>query len=369
VRVAVDARYGLMLNRRGVGVATYHLLRALGDLAPEGIEILAFGDDRADPSVVREVERGPVSVFKLSAKPFAVWEQWAFPKAARRHGSDLIHSLANVGPLRASQPMVLTVHDVIEWHRGRHFPGRLSLRHHLSRLYRMNTMIRNVRSARAIHTVSQHAADDICQTLRVPPEKVHVIPLGFANRPVEPDPSILTEWKLVPHSYAMAFGALDPRKNMGLLMRLWASYPMPLKLVVVGLEEPALKEWAAYGESNPNVVIRGFESDARVLALMKNASLFLYPSFYEGFGLPVLEALSLGVPVIVSRGTSSEEVARGCALTVDAFDTQGWKQAVDTLAHDEVLRRRLAVKGQLVAASYSWMKMAEALVDIYRTLA
>lgn len=368
MRVAVDARYGLMANRRGIGVATYHLLRAWRELEPDNLEVLAYGDDRMDPAVASEFRDSVIAVKRLSARPFALWEQWALPRAAARDRADLIHALANVGPLRPSAPMVVSMHDVIEWHRGKDFDGELSSRHRLSRLYRMNAMALNARRARAIHTVSQHAAEDIHRTLRVPEDKIHVIALGFAVRTDPADESILRELNLTPGAYAMAFGALDPRKNSELLLRLWAGRQMPWDLVLVGAEPHALRRWQPRFGAIAGIHLRGFESDSRVRALMQHAAVFLYPSSFEGFGLPVLEALAEGVPVVLTERTAGEEVARGAVLTVEDASVDAWTAALLRVARDRELQQRLRLHGPPVAASYTWDHTARHMVDLYRTV-
>ncbi len=368
MRVALDARYGLVANRRGIGVATYHLLRAWRDMGTPDIELFAFADDRADTAVIQEFAKSPVTVVVLPGRPFVFWEQISLPRAARRYGADLIHALANVGPLTTPLPLVVSMHDVIEWHRGREFPAHLSLRHRLSRAYRMGAMAKHARAARAIHTVSHHAAEDIHQTLRVPREKIWVVPLGYALRPGPEDLSVLHESGLSPGAYAMAFGALDLRKNTKLLIDLWNTQTMPLDLVLVGLEQAALLYWRARLLPNGRVHLLGFESDSRVKALMQHASVFLYPSFYEGFGLPALEALSLGVPVILGRGTSAEEISQGAALGVAVIDIEAWRAGITRVVQDNILRRTLMTRGREVAKQYTWARTATRLLDLYRTV-
>ena len=368
MRVALDARYGLMANRRGIGVATYHLLRTWRDMAMTGVEFLAFADNRADATVVQEFANSVVKVMVLPGRPFAVWEQLSLPRAARSYRVDLIHALANVGPLTTSLPLVVSMHDVIEWHRGRDFPSHLSLRHRLSRAYRMKAMARHAVVARAIHTVSNHAAEDIHRTLSVPMDRIWVAPLGYALREGPQDPSLLHELGLAPGGYAMAFGALDPRKNTQLLINLWSTRTMPIELVVVGLEPRALAYWRARTASKARVHLLGFEDDARVKALMQHASVFLYPSFYEGFGLPALEALSLGVPVILGRGTSAEEISQGAALGVAVIDIEAWRAGITRVVQDNILRRTLMTRGREVAKQYTWARTATRLLDLYRTV-
>ena len=364
--VALDARYGLMNERRGIGVATYHFLQVLRDLEPSGFEFVALADSRLDLRLASEFRDSAVKVVPLAVSPFAAWEQVAFPRAAARYQANLCHALANVGPLLSSIPMVVTVHDVIEWHRGTDFPGTLTLRHRASRAYRMRAMGKNVKDAVAIHTPSHYSAEDIQRTLRVPSRKIRVIPLGFALRDTGEDDDILKELRLGQRSYALAFGALDPRKNTELLLQLWASTEMPWDLVVVGLEPPALQRWRRQYGSVSRIHLRGFEADARIRSLLRDAAAFLYPSHYEGFGLPVLEAMSMGIPVILGQGTVGEEVARGEALAADVRRVSSWIDDIRRLATDKPFWRSRSDAGRAVAATYSWDNTARGLLDLYR---
>ena len=169
----------------------------------------------------------------------------------------------------------------------------------------------------------------------------------------------------MPGSYAMAFGALDPRKNSELLLRLWALHDMPWDLLLVGAEPKALRRWRTKFGARASIHIRGFEPDNRVRGLMQHAAAFLYPSYYEGFGLPVLEAQSLGVPVILAEGTAATEVAQGIALSVPAGDLVSWKIAIDRLASDDALRQEFSTLGPRVAASYSWTDAALGMLELY----
>lgn len=358
LKVALDARYGLHANRRGIGVYVYHLLQEWKSHPPDGISWVAFGDRRADLQVIDEVSGPNIAVKILADEPFARWEQWAFPRAAVRAGCTLIHATANVAPLVCPLPLVLTLHDVIEWHRGKDFPSTLSIRHRLSRLYRMNAIRRNVKQARVILTVSNHAARDITHVLGVPESKIIVTPLGYAHRQMEPDVSVLARENLVPKGYAMAFGALDPRKNVEMLVRIWQTSTMPLDLVLVGFEPYALQAVKARWASIPRIHLLGFEPDAAIRALLDNAAVFLFPSFYEGFGLPVLEAMASGIPTIVAKGTVADEIAGEAAITAEPSQPEIWQRTLIDIMKDPDLSGRLVECGSEVLRNHPWSRTA-----------
>jgi glycosyltransferase involved in cell wall biosynthesis len=368
VRIAIDGRYGLMDQRRGIGVSIYHVLREWRDCEPDGFRFQVYVDHRASPGAVGEFAGSCIDVVELAARPFAVWEQWALPRAAARGHADVLHAMANVGPVNTSIPLVVSMYDAIEWHRGRDFPSPLTWRHRMSRAYRMRAMAQNARAAAAIITISHHAARDLTATLHIDPGKVRVIALGFAERAGVYDESALSRWGVRPRSYAFAFGALDPRKNSRLLLDLWATRPMPWDLVMVGFEAEALASVRSRYGHVPQIHVSGFEPDPVVQSLLGQAAVFLYPSHYEGFGLPVLEAMAAGIPVIVARGTAAEEISRGKALTASPLDLGEWERAVRVLADNPPMWHEYAEGGRAVAHSYAWKDTAAAILDVYREI-
>ena len=155
IAIGIDARYGLRYPRRGVGEYVYRLFQELGQMSHRGYQMVLFGDQSADESVVREFQ-GTYPVIIIRSPNFFFWEQIEWPRQARAQGIAVLHGTANIAPL-AWNHLLLTVHDVIEWHRGLDFPGDISLRHRLSRTYRMNTLRILAPRAQAIFTVSEHA--------------------------------------------------------------------------------------------------------------------------------------------------------------------------------------------------------------------
>lgn len=353
--IAVDARYGLRRQRRGIGEYVYQVLSGLGP-KPRPYQLLLFGDQSLDPAVARQLGRW-YPVVRLTAPNFFVWEQMVFPQAALRHGAQFLHGTANIGPLLSPAPLILTIHDVIEWHRGRSFPAELPLRHRLSRLYRMNALRALAPRARLIFTVSQHSARDIQETFHLDGGTIRVTPLA-AKGPVGD-----VMGQPAPGPYLLMLGALDARKNLrGVLTALGLCQQRDIRLEVVGLEERALglaQAWAnALGVSH-RVRFRPMVDDGQLEALYRGARAFLYPSFDEGFGLPVLEAMQYGCPVVASARGALPEVAGEAALYVEPADPAQIAAAMDRLWQDPALRADLAQRGRLRAAEFSWERTAE----------
>lgn len=365
--IGMDARYGVLARRRGIGVYVHHLLEQWRDHPPDHMMCVAFADERADAATMRALRSPRLQFVTLAARPFAVWEQWAWPRAVRRHQIDVVHGTANIAPPGVSCPVVLTLHDVIEWHRGESFPDQLSLRHRLSRVYRMRAMAKSARAAAAVITGSEHARRDIAATLAIPSAKIRVIPLAASAPPAEVDLGAPGQFG-VGSPYAVALGALDGRKNMQLL---WATFRewhrMPL--VVVGFEPAALPAAQAAAAGLPHVRVAGFVPSAVRAGLVAQSRVFLYPSRYEGFGLPALEAMAAGVPTLVGAGTAVAEVTAGGALALDPTDPSAWRAALDRLLDDPSWAGELADAGRRVASHYQWERTARATWDTYRAVA
>ncbi len=357
--IAVDARYSLRPLRRGIGEMVYRVCRELADM-PRSYDLILYGDGSADPEVVREFSTA-FRVEILSARPFAVWEQWAWPQRAAGDGATLLHGTANIAPLSWRGPLILTVLDVIEWHRGRDFASSIPLRHHISRLYRMNTLKRVVQRADAVLTISAHARDDMVRTLHVASDRIVITPLATKLSIQAP---VLTK-----RPYFLALGAMDPRKNLiGVLHALKAANQKKFRLKIVGVEPQFLSKSRELLNSlgiQDQVDLSPMVSDEELTELYQNAAGFLYLSLYEGFGLPLLEAMALGCPVISSNRAALPEVGGDGVILVDPFDASATADAMQKLIADVAFRNDLIRRGQSRVASFGWKQTAELTHDCY----
>ncbi|WP_053960149.1 glycosyltransferase family 4 protein [Sulfobacillus thermosulfidooxidans] len=353
--IGIDARYGMHSPRRGIGEYIYQLLRHLADI-PRSYDLLLYADERADREIIKQFRSAfPIEILK--APNFFWWEQFAMPHAAR--SLSLIHGTANIGPLRTRQPLVLTVHDVIEWHRGKDFGGQIPLRHHLSRLYRMNALKYLVHKSALIFTVSHHAALDIASTLHVPIDQIIVTPLAPKYQADK------VKWPKKP--FVLVLGAMDPRKNLALVMKtaaLLVSRGVSFK--VVGIESRHLSRVMQDALVPENVELCTMIDDVALADLYAEASCFVYPSLYEGFGLPILEAMSLGCPVITGTNSSLPEIGGDAAFYVDPLDPSHLADAIWQVITHPDQQKDLAERGQQRAGRFDWNKTASLTDEGYR---
>lgn len=296
----------------------------------------------------------------------AVGTALAETRYGRSHpdGVDLVHFLADTGPLVAPRgPSVLTVHGVASrW-------TDVSRSRVADRVWR-------ARVARAVHlcdriiTVSHSSASDICEVFGVPGDRITVIHHGLetaAIHPPEEAPDRLR--RLVDEAFVLYLGNVEPRKNLVNLARAFSTDALrSTRLVVAGRPAWDYGSSLAAFEQAGNVDYLGFVSDEERSWLYSHCRLFVFPSHYEGFGLPVLEALGAGVPVACSDGGSLAEVA-GPAKILPGTDVAGISEGISDALSDDQWRSRIGTLGPKWASRFTWEKSIERHLDLYRELA
>jgi glycosyltransferase involved in cell wall biosynthesis len=267
------------------------------------------------------------------------WYPFGIAREAR--SADVLHCTTMRGPLRAHLPVVITVHDCAllrhpgafpPWHRH---TGRVALRH-------------GVKSADAIVAVSAFTRDELIELLDVPAERIHVVPNGLEPIFTEAGPKAAGD-------YVLAVGTLEPRKNLANAVEAAKRAGVELRVVgAPGWGGVAVPGWA------------GRVDDEELAALYRGARCLVFPSLYEGFGLPVIEAMACGTPVVTSRGGATEEVAGGAAVLVDALDLDAIAAGIAEAEarHDEL--RRLGLER---AGAFTWSHAADLVEALWRELA
>jgi glycosyltransferase involved in cell wall biosynthesis len=357
-----------------MGTYVRELVPALSRAEPS-LEISLFhsrlAPDRSEPALgERWVREFPV--VELSGSIRQLYPSWALarrpPLPTPLSSHDLVHSPvpAAVPPAGAGQRLVVTVHDLAFLVHPRFYPRQWRV------MYRVG-VARAVRSADAVIAVSRHTAEDLLRRTRVDPGKLHVVPLAAALPMSGTDArETLTRLK-IPTPYVLFVGTLEPRKNLVRLVRAYRRMAVrgaPHALVMAGpigwRHQPLLREIALEGPGE--ILLTGSVLPADLDALYRGASAFVYPSLYEGFGLPVLEAMARGVPCVVSTAASLPEVAGEAALPVDPRSVAGLADALERIVGDRDLSNRLREAGRARAARYSWEETARLTLEVYKSV-
>lgn len=370
MRIAFDGKY-VTLSTAGVGRYCTSLLRALfrvNAAEGSGFEFVVFlGPDTAvgalPPVHVRREWQGVMSSVIRST--------FLLPGSLRRLSADLFHGLDGWLPASARPPGVVTIHDLIPLLAPRAF----TLKHRL-----VMRWIKFGRVAKAAWVIADSAATkgDLQRLLGIPGSRISVIPLGVEDRfhPAQ-DPGHLASVRAtyrLPADYVLFVGTLEPRKNLPALLRAFARLrgrgaTAGCHLVLVGgwgWQVREIREALARHGGHGDVHVLGFVADEDLPALYAGAKLFVFPSTYEGFGLPVLEAMACGVPVVTSTRSSLPEVGGDAARLIDPDDVDGLAEAMGTILDGEALRRDMAEAGLRRARLFSWEAAARETLKVYQ---
>lgn len=374
MRVLVDATAAVR-KHGGLGRYEEELARALVTI-DSGVDLGLFYADAARHSIPPPLDTLPVKTLRMSTKPWrmaALGSSYAhFPMDRLLGNPDVFHATEHLLPYLRRTRSVFTLHDLAFLRSPEsHLP--------LNRWFLGLMMPRFLRSASAIVCVSQYTKEDAVSQYGLEESKVIVIPEGVHPRfhPVE-DPELLASVRArykLPARFILFVGTIEPRKN---LATLWEAYRAlrdegrPVKMVIVGkrgwLYEATFRRLRELGLEQ-EVVQPGFVADEDLPAVYSLASCFAFPSLFEGFGLPPLEAMACGCPVVCSRVTSLPEVCGDAALLVPPSDVPALASALRRLLDDPDLCSDLRARGVLQASKFTWEKAAHSTLDVYRAVA
>jgi glycosyltransferase involved in cell wall biosynthesis len=367
MKIGIDAR--LLNYRRGMGNVLYNYLSQLSTL-PSEFEYVLFTDSPAIQPPFSLPDHFRVVSIQPAFYPF--WEQILLPRAAQTYQIDLLHCPANTGPLLLSSKikLVVTINDVMYLLPQHQLPGSRVLYQQLGRIYRKFVVPKIAQQADKILTISEFSKSDILRLIQVPATKVKVAYLASG---VQVNLNTVTAHFSPAVPYLMALGAADPRKNTRLLIEVFARLVregvFSGQLRLVGMPEKYSSEYRALAQTlevEPLVLFYDYVNESELAQLYSSSTAFLYPSLYEGFGLPVLEAMSYGTPVITSNTTAIPEVAGDAALLIDPTSADELYAAVQHLLSKPDVRQQMIQRGYAQAARFSWQKMTHEYLALYR---
>jgi glycosyltransferase involved in cell wall biosynthesis len=335
INIVIDGR-ALVGHRTGIGVHTAEIARRLAFDPPPLIAAHADIDDRSGLERCRfQINRAPLGV---------LWQQLILP----RIDADVLWGPHGTLPIASRIPAVVTIHDFT----AITMPGR----HRLKTILSYDLFIgRSLERAEKIAAVSRAVAEEAVRGFGVPRSKIEIVPNGvdefFAPGRVESNAE---------GDYVLFVGTLEPRKGLGDLLDVWRSIPKPKpRLVLCGA-----RGWGKLDLHD--VEVTGYVDREQLRALYRGARAFVYPSRYEGFGIPPLEALACGAPVIATRTGAIPEFAGDSALLVDPGDRDALREALVRMLRDASLRQELRARGPGRAALYRWDRSAALMMELLR---
>ncbi len=360
--LVIDGRF-IQDHFPGIGRYTFNLVRALAQVAPDQAFTVwynpALRNTRYD---LMELARHPnVRLERLEVRTFSLQEQWRLPVRLRQCAASLYHSPYYIMPYRPGIPTVVTLYDLLPLRYPHYFSPAQRL------IFRLTTRLA-VRAARRVIAISQTTADDLVQLLQVPLAKIAVVPLAADpsfQPPTAREVARVREKYKLPSSYVLSVGINKPHKNLGTLLEAWRQTKGEAgPLVIAGAWDPRYP-LVQDGTGTEGIISIHDIPEGDLPALYAGARVFVMPSRYEGFGLPVVEAMACGAPVIAANTSSLPEVAGDAALFFAPNDANGLAAQIRQVAQSRSLQEELQAKSLARAAQFSWTQTARATLAVY----
>lgn len=367
MRIALDL---LTITGKNAGLQSYarQLVTSLAKVDPESDYILLV-NSRAEGLFDVPARNFRLVPIRTPKRFVGLWEQLALPARRILHRVDLLHSPVCAPPLRSPCRTVVTVHDLT----FKLYPETMQW---WDRLYWGYFLTRGAKRANKIIVPSKSTALALREILCLPEDRVVVVEECCSEiffQRVSPEKVEITKKRYgITGRYVLTVGTLEPRKNIPTLLEAFSivrKKKLAIQLVIAGargwLDRPIFEKVEALG-IRKDVVFTGFVPDEDLPALYQGADVFVYPSLYEGFGLPPLEAMASGTPVVASNSSSIPEVVGTSGILIDPQDVEGFARAIIKLCTDADYRAILGVKGQQRARQFTIERMGKKTAEIYR---
>ncbi|MCX7779255.1 MAG: glycosyltransferase family 4 protein [Patescibacteria group bacterium] len=364
MRIGIDARlYGI--SDRGIGRYTEKLIEYLEKIDSENEYFIFLRQDGFNKYQSKNYNFHKVLI---NIRPYSVKEQIIFPIRLYQYHLDLVHFPHFNVPIFYRKPFLITIHDLIisKFPESRRKATTLPYFLYQVKLIFYQLIIKNaVKLAKKIIVVSKATKKDVMEILKADPKKIEVIYEGV-------DLIKIQNSNFEIQNYILYVGAAYPHKNLERLLLAFKNLNIShLKLILVGKNDYFYQRLKKYSQKlglNDQVIFKGEVSDEELANLYQNALFFIFPSLSEGFGLPGLEAMAYGTPVLASTLSSLPEIFGEAAYYFNPYDVEEIKRAMNKLLTDENLRKNLKEKGFKQIKKYSWQRMAEKILEIYKNI-
>lgn len=365
MRIGINGRF-LIAKRTGVQRAAYNLIRTLIEVDRDNEYVIFTGREQIGAA---DWNFSNVTVVGDDLRPSEsfrnhFWEQIRLPKLSKKYKIDILHSPANVAPLFYRGKSIINIHDLCfvvnpQWYS---FAFRTVYNLIIPQL---------AKRATKVITNSNNSKNDLLQHFNLPAERVSLVYWAvddtFSLPLVAPD----SEVNVGESDYILYVGSLEPRKNINILIeayeQLRRQYPeIKTKLVLIGGESPLFAAVQLnVREYRDDIIFKGFVSDAELSGYYRRARLVAYPSLYEGFGLPPLEAMASGVPVVTSSSSSIPEVVGHAAVLVNPRDCQQLTRSLYRVLTDDDLCKEMIAAGFTQVAKFNWYRVVRGVLAVY----
>jgi glycosyltransferase involved in cell wall biosynthesis len=371
LRIGIEAQRLFRPHKHGMDIVALELIKHLQQIDNENEYFIFIKPDK-DNTVIKETSN--FHIVEVPGGPYPIWEQVLLPKAAKEARVDILHCTSNTAPLSSELPLVLTLHDIIYLESIDLSKGSWYQR--AGNLYRRWNVPRVLPNCRRILTVSAFERNRIIERLPKSAAQIQVVynSVGTQFRHIT-DTEALIAAKIrygLPDRFVFFLANTDPKKNLiGVLQALKSLKKRGLltfKLVMLDYKESALLtilNKVEASELRNDIILCGYVTNQELPLIYNLAEAFLYPSLRESFGIPILEAMACGTPVITSNTSSMPEVAGGAALLIDPFKPESIAEAILQLQNNSAKRTSQIAQGLERVQQFSWFETARQVRSIY----
>jgi glycosyltransferase involved in cell wall biosynthesis len=367
MRIGIEAQRIFRKNKHGMDYVVLEEIKELqkSDTRNEYFVFVAPGEDRC----LQDSKN--VHIIQIGSNFYPLWEQFSLPRAVNQLNLDMLHCTSNTAPIRCKIPLILTLHDII-FLEPRDKSNK-SFYQDMGWRYRRFVVPRILKKCKRIITVSDFEFNNIITKLQIPEEKMVMIYNGYNQwfRPVE-DTELIYQQYIEEPGYFFFLGNTDPKKNTERTLIAYSKYlelsDVKRKLLMADLDKGYLEEIINrndIGNIRDHIVMPGYIKNADLPYIYNNAYAFLYTSLRESFGIPLLEAMACGTPVITSNTSSMPEIGGPEVIMVNPQNTQEITEKMLLLEKDEALYQKQKEIGIIRAQQFSWTYTAEQLLTVY----
>jgi glycosyltransferase involved in cell wall biosynthesis len=379
MKIGIEGQRLFRKKKHGMDMVALELIRNLQEIDRENEYVVYVSPDE-DKTALHPTPN--FRIVELDGGFYPRWEQFALPRAARNDGCQILHCTSNTAPVNTGIPLVVTLHDIIymESSYPKILRGSGTAYQKFGNVYRRLVVPTIIRKSEAIITVSNYEKTRIGEFFGMQNDrrlKAVYNGVGTHFKPVTDEAELArvkTRYKL-PDKFFFFLGNTDPKKNTKGTLLAFSDFirqtGSTMRLVMLDYDRNELEKILDQIGDRPlmdRIILTGYVMNTDLPAIYSQCDIFLYPSLRESFGIPLLEAMSCGVPVITSNTSSMPEIAGDAAYIIDPFKPEEITAAMIKLTNDSALRNTLVAKGIPQAAKFSWRAMAEHVLEIYHDI-
>lgn len=375
MKIGIEGQRLYRLKKHGMDMVALELIKNLQiiDRINEYVVFVKPDEDHCIPQATN------FKVVELGGGPYPLWEQFALPRAAAAEGCDLLHCTSNTGPIYSKVPLITIVHDMIYMESISLLKKGGSWYQKFGNMYRRWVVPKVIKQSKIVTTVSNYEKERMANFFGLDQAKLRTVYNGVGEHFKQvTDVLVLNNAKTkygLPDHFMFFLGNTDPKKNTPNVLKAFAKFneqnDLMYKLVMLDYDEMELQKVLSdirHPEIRSDIHLIGYVPNTDLPAIISQCSVFLYPSLRESFGIPILEGMACGVPVITSNTSSMPEIAADAALIVDPQKSKEITAGMLKIINNEDYRNELCRKGTERAKLFTWKAMAEHYLRLYEEI-